>query len=63
LTSKTNALEACESYEVYQTPVEREEDGEKASTGEVEVDRHLLVLLRGVEQFVYDTLLNMMNIL
>ena len=84
-------MEACESYEVHQTPVGREEDGFDAHTeqktleqvlgirprvddlvqdtrnsfdrSEVEVDGHLLVLLRGVEQFVYDALLNMTNIL
>ena len=31
--------------------------------GKVEVDGHLLILLRGVEQFVYDALLNVAKIL
>jgi hypothetical protein len=40
------------------------QDTKKAfDRGKVEVDGHLLVLLRGVERFVYDTLLSMTNIL
>jgi hypothetical protein len=90
LTSKRKALEACEFYEAYQTPVGKAEDGvdahteqetlskssrynsksmslcktrEKAST---EVGWKLTICsysCKVVEQFVYDALLNMTNIL
>jgi hypothetical protein len=38
-------------------------DGMIIDRGKMEVDGHLLILLRGVEQFVYDALLNVAKIL